>query len=129
MAGRIVDFVLGTHYRDQHMERRRAEAYKALIHYEAKIGGELFGPIPKGVRREFFLLDRRTWVWHEEWSDKAGHHAVTTRYDVRPNGVFKSQGTGSYRALSLEEARNFYNAVMLYYQRVSPELMRLQQAA
>lgn len=111
-------------------DQRRADLYKELIHREARIGGELFGPVPKGARREFFCLDRRTWVWHEEWTDAAGQRRiVTTRYDVRPNGVFKSQGTNSYQALSAEEARHLYDAVGLYYQRVMPELIRLQQLA
>jgi hypothetical protein len=125
---KLLDFILGQNAQ-QSAQRRRAEAYKSIIHREAKIGGELFGPIPKGTRREFFLLDERTWVWHEEWTDATGHHVVTTRYDVRPNGVFKSQGHNSYQALSPEEARNLYNAAKLYYQRVMPELARLQQAA
>jgi hypothetical protein len=120
----LLDFVLG---HQQTAEERRAAIYRSLIHYEAKIGGELFGPVPKGGRREFFCLDERTWVWHEEWDDGAGHHVVTTRYDVRPNGVFKSQGSSSYQALSPDEARNLYNAVVLYYQRVMPELNRLEQ--
>lgn len=115
--------------KQQREAQREAELYKALIHHEAKIGGELFGPVAKGGRREFFCLDERTWVWHEEWTDKAGHHVVTTRYDVRPNGVFKSQGNNSYQALSAQEARNLYNAMCLYYQRVMPELMRIGQAA
>ncbi|HEY1835607.1 MAG TPA: hypothetical protein VGG13_02175 [Candidatus Saccharimonadales bacterium] len=111
------------------VERRRAELYKSLIHYEAKIGGEVFGPIPEGYAREFFCLDERTWMWHEEWTDESGRrHIMTTRYDVRPNGVFKSQGTNSYRPLSAEEASRLYDAVVLYYQRVMPELQRLQLA-
>ncbi len=121
---RILDFILG---HQMTAEERAAAIDKALIHYEAKIGGELFGPIPKDGRREFFCLDERTWVWHEEWKDEAGYHVATTRYDVRPNGVFKSQGSSSYQALSPKEARNLYNAMYLYYQRVMPELMRLQQ--
>jgi hypothetical protein len=122
---RLLDFVLG---HQQSSAERAAEIDRALIHFEAKIGGDLFGPIPKGVRREFFCLDERTWVWHEEWSDRSGRHVSTTRYDVRPNGVFKSQGNNSYQALSPTEARNLFNAVYLYYQRVVPELMRLQHA-
>lgn len=110
----------------QAAEDRRANMYKALIHWEAKVGGELFGKIPKGTRREFFCLDERTWVWHEEWKDKDGRHAVTTRYDVRPNGVLKSQGANTYQALTPQEARNLYNAILLYYERVTPELQRLQ---
>ena len=110
----------------QAAEDRRAAMYKALLHWEGKVGGELFGKVPKGTRREFFCLDEHTWVWHEEWKDKDGRHAVTTRYDVRPSGVVKSQGNNTYQALSREEAQNLYNAIMLYYQRVTPELQRLQ---
>src|SRR4051812_11833650 len=99
-------------------EERRAEIYKSLIHWEAQVGGQLFGPIADGVRREFFRLDARTWVWHEEWTDNAGRHAMTTRYDVRPNGIFKSQGDSAYQPLNNEELNNFYHAVTMYYQRV-----------
>jgi len=103
--------------------QRRIEFQRALLHYEARLGGELFGPIPKGRRREFFCLDERTWVWHEEWNDKDGkRHAVTTRYDVRPSGVVKSQGDNVYRALNREEAENFYKAVQLYGRRVGEAL-------
>lgn len=120
----LLDFIMVPQNKPHGTDQQRADAYKALLHWSAKVGGELFGPVPKGTRREFFCLDRRTWVWHEEWNDKTGHHIVTTRYDVRPNGVFKSQGANSYQALSSEEARNLYNAITLYYQRVMPELTR-----
>jgi hypothetical protein len=109
----------------QRAVQKRAQFKKALIHFEARIGGQLFGPIQKGHRREFFCLDEHTWVWHEEWKDKQGHHAVTTRYDVRPNGVFKSQGHLSYQPLTKEEARNFYRAVGLYGERIDNEYRRL----
>lgn len=105
---------------------RRAQLKKALIHFEARIGGQLFGQVPKSHRREFFCLDEHTWVWHEEWVDANGdHQAVTTRYDVRPNGVLKSQGNASYQALTPEETRNFRNAVHLYGQRVDAEYRRM----
>jgi len=111
-------------------DNRRANFYKALIHHEAKIGGELFGPVPKGNRREFFCLDEHTWVWHEEWTDKNGQrHYLMTRYDVRPNGVVKSQGQNSYQALSDDELKNFYRAVRLYGQKVGGEYSRMLQAA
>jgi len=126
----LLDFLMVPQGKQNVPDQRRAELYKELIHREAKIGGELFGPVSKGGRREFFCLDRRTWVWHEEWTDQTGRRRiVTTRYDVRPNGVFKSQGANSYQALSAEEARHLYDAVVLYYQRVMPELTRLQQLA
>lgn len=121
--------LLRTLLHTQSAEEYRANLYRSLIQHEAKIGGELFGPIPKGTRREFFCLDRHTWVWHEEWTDQAGHHAVTTRYDVRPTGVVKSQGTNSYQTLSAPEAKNLYRAIQLYYQKVSAELNRLRTQA
>ena len=109
----------------QTADDRRTEIYKSLIHWEGKVGGQLFGELPNGGRREFFCLDKNTWVWHEEWTDNAGRHAVTTRYDVRPGGIVKSQGNNNYQTLSPEELRNFVNAVNLYSQRVMPELDRM----
>ena len=104
---------------EQKANDRHAEQYQNLIRQEAKIGGQLFGPIPAGHRREFFCLDERTWVWYEEWIDANGHRqATTTRYDVRPNGIIKIQDGKPNAHLSLEEARNLYQAVGLYNQRV-----------
>ena len=97
-------------------EQRRAEAYRQLLRQEARMGGTLFGPVPAGRRREFFCLDRYTWVWHEEWTDAQGvQRHMTTRYDVRPNGVLKSQGTNSYQKVQGVELRNLYEAAKLYY--------------
>jgi hypothetical protein len=111
-------------------EERRANVSRALLHYQARIGGEVFGPIPKNVRREFFCLDEHTWVWHEEWTDQNGkRQAVTTRYDVRPSGVVKSQGGSSYQDLTVPEAQNLYNAIHVYEERVGSELQRLMQVA
>lgn len=108
-------------------QRRQAERdarrYRELIQREAKIGGELFGPLAPGARREFFCLDEYTWVWHEEWVDARGiRHAVTTRYDVRPNGVLKAQDGQPYHQLSPAETKSFYKAVRLYAKRVQSEL-------
>jgi hypothetical protein len=117
------------HFSAQKEERRKEEAYKELLRYEARLGGHLFGPIPDGVRREFFCLDPNTWVWHEEWKDKVGRHTVTTRYDVRPSGILKSQGNNAYQRLSAPEAQNFIQAVRLYRDRVGGEMRRLMQEA
>lgn len=116
-------------YFQQKKEERRAEIYSALIHHEAKIGGQLFGDIPAGHRREFFALDERTWVWHEEWKDAKGQwHAVTTRYDVRPGGILKSQGGEAYKRLSKQELANLYRAAKLYGERVGAEQQHMLQA-
>jgi hypothetical protein len=114
----------------QKLEERRANMYRSLLHYAAKMGGQLFGAIPQGTRREFFCLDEHSWVWHEEWTDAQGRRqVVTTRYDIRPNGVLKSQGGNSYQRLDIREARNLYKAVLLYEQRMDIEVQRLRLAA
>ncbi len=103
---------------------------QSLLRMEAKIGGELFGPVADGRRREFFCLDKHTWIWHEEWQDAAGkNQAVTTRYNVRPNGVLKSQNNQPYQPLSENEARNLYQTTELYRSRVGAEYNRLLQNA
>ena len=107
----------------QNQAQARANDYRNLIRKEAAIGGTLFGPLPKGHRREFFCLDEHTWVWHEEWIDKLGQrHVRNTRYDVRPSGVVKVQDGRGYQALSPSEARNLRDAARLYYRRVMGDL-------
>lgn len=102
--------------------QRKADLYRKLIHHEAKIGGEIFGPVKPGGRREFFCLDEHTWVWHEEWVDQNRQHQyATTRYDVRPGGIVKSQN-GQYKPVSKQEAVNLLNAVHIYEKRVNNEL-------
>lgn len=110
-------------------EQRRTAAYRRLLREEAKMGGELFGPIPAGHRREFFCLDEYTWVWHEEWTEGAAHQAVTTRYDIRPQGVLKSQGSSTYQMVSGQELRNLYYAAHLYRDKLRLRLQQLQQQA
>ena len=117
------------HSRAKKNEQRKADVMRALMHYEARLGGELFGEVPKGHRREFFCLDEHTWVWHEEWLDGQGKRQVmTTRYDVRPQGILKSQGAQSYQRLSEQETMNLYHAAKLYQERVGGELRRLAQS-
>src|SRR4051812_42944387 len=101
-------------------DQRQADYERELIRHEAKIGGRLFGTIPKGHQREFFCLDERTWIWHEKWCDKQGkNHSVTTRYEARHGGVVKSQNGQPYQNLSREEAHNLYWAVDFYSKRMS----------
>lgn len=107
----------------QKHEQRRAELYRNLIRREAKIGGQLFGPVQEGGRREFFCLDKRTWIWHEEWLDKDGRRQIkTTRYDVRPTGILKVQDGQPPQYISPDEAKRLDMAVTLYNQRVDAEL-------
>ena len=108
----------------QKQDERRAELYRNLIRHEAKIGGQLFGAVPYGGRREFFCLDEHTWIWHEEWADAKGQRrAKTTRYDIRPNGmILKAQDGQPYREVTDQEAVRLYQAVVEYERRVNTEL-------
>jgi len=110
--------------RNQRSNDRSARIYRDLMRKEAKIGGQLFGSVKSGNRREFFCLDERTWIWHEEWKDEKTneYHVVTTRYDVRPNGIIKSQDGQPTRYIDINEARNFLSAVDLYNYRIKTEL-------
>lgn len=101
----------------------RTNAYREAIREEAKVGGRVFGVIPDGVRREFFCLDERTWVWHEEWIDPDGKtHIRTTRYDVRPHGIFKAQNGQPYQPVTKEEANNLLAAANRYNELIDTEL-------
>ena len=102
---------------------REAKLYRDLLRREAKIGGKLFGPVPAGGRREFFCLDENTWIWHEEWIDSSKKKRVrTTRYDVRPNGVVKSQNGKHYQKVTAEELDRLYSAAKTYQQKTTKEL-------
>lgn len=104
-------------------QHKQQDYYNAILRQGAKMGGELFGPLPKGRQRQFFCLDRRTWVWYEEWTDANGQtHTVNTHYHVRPDGILKSQGDQTYRRVDETELRNLYRAIKLYAQRVVPAL-------
>lgn len=100
-----------------------AEAYRRTIRESAKVGGSIFGPIPEGIRREFFCLDERTWVWHEEWKDEqAKTHIRTTRYDIRPHGIFKAQNGQPYRPVTYKEGHRLIGAMRRYNELVNVEL-------
>src|SRR4051812_44678898 len=85
-------------------QQRAGDIERDFLRMEAEIGGKLFGPIPEGHRRQFFCLDRHTWIWHEEWMENGARKVVTTRYDVRPSGVIKSQDGQANQRLSKQEA-------------------------
>lgn len=107
-----------------------ASLERSMMQREAEIGGKLFGPIPKGHTRQFFCFDEHTWIWHETWKDSKGHQkSVTTKYETRPNGVIKYQDGQGYQRLTLEEARNLYQAVGLYHERITADYQRMFRTA
>lgn len=103
--------------------QKRAAIHRSLLKKEAEIGGQLFGPIPKGGRREFFCLDEHTWIWHEEWVGQDGQRRIrTTRYVVREDSIIKKQDNGEFHLVSLAEAENLLKATSAYQDRVSKEV-------
>ncbi len=92
---------------------------RELIQLESDIGRQLFGPIPDGHRREFFNLDKNTWIWHEEYKDQAGAaQATTTRYEVKGDRILKAQDGSQYSYLEGQELQNLAVAVQMYYEKV-----------
>lgn len=95
-----------------------ADIDRDLIQSESNIGKQIFGKVPKGVKREFFRLDESTWVWHEETNGIVR----STRYLVKPTEILKSVDGGSYERLSIVEAERFVKAADIYVNRVNQEL-------
>lgn len=96
---------------------------RQLIEFESKIGRDLFGAIPDGHTRDFFCLDEKTWVWHEEWRDIDNKLQTSTiRYEVQPAGILKVQPGHIYRYIEGEELKNLAIAVRLYYERCSKRI-------
>jgi hypothetical protein len=92
-----------------------------LIRQEAKIGSRLFGLTPPDRKREFFCLDAKTWIWHEEWNEGSERKVIATRYEVRGNQVIKTQTGSLPQPIHGEELQNLSQAVQAYYRRVMGE--------
>lgn len=104
-------------------EERREILRRKLINREAQIGGKLFGPLPKGVSRQFFCLDDHTWVWYEQWLDKSNKlQTRTTRYEVGIQGIMKAQDGQPHQLVGSIEAARLIEAVHAYKKRVKNEL-------
>lgn len=119
MIGRFLRFTGFNQYDEMAQEERFR---RSVIRHEAKVGGELFGPVPKGVRREFFCLDEHTWIWYEEWNENGQAKSKTIRYNVRPTGIVKAQDGHSYHLVKGEEAKRLLEAARAYKNRVENEV-------
>lgn len=93
---------------------------RELIQLESEVGKNLFGPIPRGHRREFFNLDNATWIWHEEFIDgNRKRKSITTRYEIQDRGILKVQDGSPYSYLEGQELENFAVSVQMYYEQVA----------
>lgn len=92
---------------------------RKLIAKEAAIGGQLFGEVPVGHRRDFFYLGNHTWVWHETVYDEVGRpNILTTRYEIQGDKIIKAQDGRSYEVVGVDEARNLLAAARAYAQAI-----------
>jgi len=108
---------------------RAKPTVRELIQRESEIGGHLFGAIPKGHHRQFFNLDRNTWVWYEEWTDDKGKQkSLTTRYEIHEKGIMKVQEGAPYYYIEGVELANLVSAIRSYYEEVSREVYRRDPA-
>ena len=97
-AGKFFDLI-----KNGSSEQPRADYLDA----ESQLGRQLFGPIPEGVQREFFhSTTKNVWLWYE--------NGQTTRYEVRPQGVFKRVGASPFAKLESKELENFRLATRQY---------------
>ena len=97
--------------------------YDDLVNAESELGRTLFGPIPAGHQREFFMSRDNTWIWHENWINQSGVPSqITLRYEVRPNGVFKKTEGGTYQKIDGDELNNFRLAAKSYLNLVKSKL-------
>ena len=97
--------------------------YSDLINAESALGRTIFGPVPDGHQREFFIAKKNVWIWHENWTDKFGNlQEMTVRYEVRPTGVFKRAGSNDYQKIEGTELNNFRKAAHSYLNLVKTKL-------
>ena len=103
----------------KHSSRKLTE--RELIQLESEIGAKLFGDVPAGHRREFFCLDEKTWIWHEEFkNEQTGKiERRTIRYEVHENGILKVQEGARYSFISGEELKNLVAAATMYYEQIA----------
>ena len=101
-----------------------------LIKMESKLGGQLFGPVPKNHHREFFCLDEHTWVWHESTTNpETGQtSSLTTRYEIHNDRIIKMQDGQPNRYTSLSEAKNLLEATKQYYSLIATHIYNKQVA-
>lgn len=101
---------------------RQCLKFEDLINAEAKFGGELFGPIPAGHRRDFFYFKDQVWLWYESWSDLGQNQEFTVRYLVKPTGIYKQLAGHPNQLLSGRELTNFLQATENYLALVKARL-------
>lgn len=97
-------------------------SYDDLVNAESKLGRTIFGPIPNGHQREFFMAKSNVWIWHESYPSGSNLSEITIRYEVRPDGVYKKSTGRSYIKIEGAELDNFRQAAKTYLELVKSKL-------
>ncbi len=100
---------------------------RELIQQESLLGQSIFGvPSADIIRRDFFNLDEKTWIWHEV-KRGAGDVTIetTTRYEIKPTGVLKVLPGSQYVYIEGAELQNFMRAVRHYYERIAVNIYKI----
>jgi len=101
----------------------RRKLWKQLIRQESAIGRTLFGPIPEGHRRDFYVLNKRTIIWNEAWRDGSNkEHKLRTRYEIYPGKIVKAQDGQPPQFVSKEEANQLLLAMRWYHYLVGKKI-------
>ncbi len=110
-------------FRDSSYRYSNKLRYDDLVNAESELGRTLFGPIPAGHQREFFMAKNNVWIWHESYEKPMGGlEEMTIRYEVRPAGVYKKVSGGTYEKIEGTELENFRRAVRSYLELVKTKL-------
>ncbi len=128
---KILSFIIGKPVGStQQMPAHQLSAHKRavrrndLIHHEARIGSSVLGEVPAGHQREFFCLDRSTWIWSEQWFDtktQTNQH-MNVRYEIQPNGILKIVDDIPRGYITGKELKNLVSAIKIYTNRVALEM-------
>lgn len=104
-----------------------ASKERELIRKEAQVGGSVFGQVPKGHRRDFFCLDRSTWVWFEEWYDvnTKTNKTMQVRYEFQDRGVLKTVDGVHLGFVEGQELTRLLEAIRSYHDKVAKEVYGL----
>lgn len=104
--------------------RTRQKLEKQLIQTESQIGGAIFGQVPAGVKRDFFCIDERTWVWSDSWTEQDGTiGGFQIKYELQDGEKVLKFVDGQARGyIKGQELDNLLTAINTYHDRVLSQL-------
>jgi hypothetical protein len=101
------------------MEKTRQD----LIRQEIRAASDIFPQDPGGRKFDFFYygrVDKDTyeWIFHDWFKTGKDWQVTTTRYLIKPNGIYRARSNQPYRLVPREEARRLAEAAAVYYNKI-----------